>query len=115
MNQEYLKLKPDYECYPIWKIGPNYVENLNPEELPITQILKNRLTAWQIKFDQTLDRSDPISSGFKSKLEVNDFDREGHEIWKKLIHEMGPDYQIKYFSVLDNKLYDSLDDVANWQ
>ena len=106
MINEYIKLMADYQSFPIWKISENCVENMDPEKLPISKELVRRIRNWQIKYDKTLNLEDPINSGFKNESEVTGFDEEGLAIWKKLIQELGPSIQIKYFSRRSQTLFE---------
>jgi len=54
---------PDYECWPLWRDGDE-IGNVDPASLPITSDLHDRLVGWAKRFDETLDRDDPVSSGF---------------------------------------------------
>lgn len=103
---EIIKLKPDYDCFPLWGIGFQTVENLDPKELPISQELQFMLYEWQKKFDDTLDRGDPINSGFESDVEERDFDRDGRAIWKRLSQELSGSYKVQYFSIIDRSLHE---------
>ncbi len=59
----------DYQTLPIWKTGYQVVENIDPDELPMSEELKSLIKDWQKKYDITLNMSDPVSSGFKTEVE----------------------------------------------
>jgi hypothetical protein len=107
MNKPVIKIMPDYQCFPLWRIDDTGVENLNPVELPITENLKTMLLDWKKKYDDTLNMSDPISSGFKTDFEENNFEEQGLRIWQQMLAEIENLYQIKYFSAKSGILYDS--------
>ena len=71
---------PDYDCYPIWHQGESMVGNIDPEALDISMSLVQRLEAWQKEFDQTLDRDNPIESGFTNKEALAKFVVNGYEL-----------------------------------
>ncbi|MEO8117509.1 MAG: hypothetical protein ABI653_07645, partial [Bacteroidota bacterium] len=73
MEKQIIKIMPDYNCFPLWKIDKNIVENISPLELTITESLKELLFNWQKKYDNTLNQFDPITSGFKNQLEEDEF------------------------------------------
>lgn len=59
-----LKLMADYECSPLWEQTETGMDNVDPEDLPIAQGLRDALNAWAQRYDDTLDRDDPRRSGF---------------------------------------------------
>ncbi|MEW8460666.1 MAG: hypothetical protein AB2653_10220 [Candidatus Thiodiazotropha endolucinida] len=97
-----LKLMPDYECFSLWDI--DRVDNIDPASLPISDNLKERIGRWEDAYDSTLNQDDPTASGFKSPDEENAFDIEGRSIWKGLKSELGESYDVRYFSVVENRL-----------
>lgn len=111
MEKLIIKIMPDYQCFPLWKIDDTGGENLNPKELPITKDLMGNLINWQNKYDATLNMSDPITSGFKNETEEIDFEKQGIKIWKQMMEEIGDIYQIKYFSWKYEALFDLPSDV----
>jgi len=104
MNRETIKIMPDYDCFPLWKIGNKSVENIAPQQLPISDNLKSLILSWQRKFDLTLNRKDPLESGFRTHLEEKLFEDEGIIIWKQMKIELGDLYDVKYFSVTRNRI-----------
>lgn len=107
MNKPIIKIMADYQCFPLWKIYDEGVENINPRDLSVTQKLRDLLIEWQNKYDSTLNSSNPIASGFETEAEEIEFDEAGRSIWKQMLTELGDSYNIKYYSVKENKLYDS--------
>lgn len=105
-NSEIIKVMPDYECFPLWKVGVQSVENVSPNDLPISQELKGMIYDWQYKFDTTLDKNDPLNSGFKSDMEMRDFERDGKKIWELLSKELNGRYIVKYYSIVDGNLHE---------
>jgi hypothetical protein len=100
-----IKIMPDYQCFPLWNISPGIVENIDPTSLNISSELKLFILDWSAKYDNTLNKSNPAESGFKSIIEEIGFEQQGLEIWKGLLREMGNQYQIYYFSYLGKKIY----------
>jgi hypothetical protein len=101
-----IKLHADYDCFPLWRIGPQTVENIDPQRLPISQELKRMIYVWQQQYDETLNRDDPPSSGFTSHEHLIDFDADGWEIWRRLSQELEGLYRIQYYSEADAKLFE---------
>jgi hypothetical protein len=99
-----IKLMPDYECSPIWDVEKG--GEIMPGELPLSDELIERLRKWAEKYDQTLDREDPKSSGFASREEEEKFETEGRELWEGVTRELGNDYEVLYYSQTKSELMD---------
>ncbi|MEL4382062.1 hypothetical protein [Shewanella algae] len=97
-----LKLLPDYECYALWDVDS--LDNLDSRKLSISDELKEKISKWEELYDSTLNNHDPSQSGFSNLDEEKEFDLEGRDIWEKLKLELGAEYEISYFSVVENKL-----------
>lgn len=93
-----IKLMADYECFALW--DEDDIDNLSPDELPISAELKAKIHLWEDAFDATLKRSDPASSGFETNDDLRKFDDEGKELWRCLRQELGDEYSVSYFSQL---------------
>ena len=100
-----IKLMADYECFAIW--DEDTVDNLNPDDLPISDNLKLKIHQWEETFDATLNRSDPANSGFSGRDDLRQFDEEGLKLWQQLRQELGDEYLVRYFSHLNRKVFDS--------
>ncbi len=87
-----IKVIADYQCFPLWEASPGVVGNIDPEDLPISFSLQQRLTAWAKKFDATLNIDDPLSSGFGSEEERIKFREEGAILAQNLQEELRPGY-----------------------
>ena len=92
-----LKLMPDYNCFPLWKIDDE-LGNVNPDDLPLSTDVKVALRTWADAYDKTLNQEYPPDSGFASPAEEEDFEAEGKRLWKVLQEQLGPDYRVAYFS-----------------
>jgi hypothetical protein len=82
-----IKLWADYGSYPLW--GVDEIDNIAPEELPLSQATIQRLNAWQDTYDKTLNQDYP-------PLSEMDFKQEGISLWKQLCLELAPDYEVFY-------------------
>ena len=91
------KLMPDYQCFCLWEMGQNIYENTDPNKLPISQELKRDLSAWEKKYDDTLDEEYPPDSGFKSEQEEKQFKKDGENLQKRLQQELGDGFQVTLF------------------
>jgi hypothetical protein len=92
--RRWVKVMADYECWPLW--DPNPPKNLDPEELPISEPLRLDLTSWAAAFDQTLNRSDPASSGFASTHDAEHFVAQGRALVERLQGELGEAWHVEY-------------------
>jgi hypothetical protein len=91
-----IKLMTDYGCWCLWDI--ENIGNLDPEKLPISKPLKQSLNLWECEYDATLNRNDPIKSGFKSHESLQAFNKVGGNLFKRLLQEL-PDSEIFYYPV----------------
>jgi len=89
-----IKLMADYQCHPIWNISPDEYGDVNPDDLPISQDLKERLAAWARAFDATLNMDYPPDSGFESEEAEAEFKREGYRLAEQLRAELGPEFTV---------------------
>lgn len=94
---ETLKLMADCHCWPLWTHPDS---DTDPEALPITPELRDRLQRWAAAFDATLNMDDPARGNFKTEDEraefLNKFYDEGERIWLELQRQLKPDYRVVY-------------------
>jgi len=84
----------DYQCHPLWDMSPGKYGDIDPNTLPISSELKRRLIDWARIFDDTLDVSDPVNSGFKSAEAKSTFEAQGVQLAKQLQSELGSEFQV---------------------
>ncbi|AUT64907.1 hypothetical protein [Paraburkholderia terrae] len=89
-----IKLMADYQCFPLWEASPGVVGNINPQDLPISSLLKQKLMTWAATFDATLNMNDPASSGFENEQAANEFRLEGETLARSLQNELGAAYVV---------------------
>lgn len=94
-----IKLMPDYQCYPLWALDEEALDNLNPQTLPLSSETIWRLEDWAKRFDSWMNWDDPTSSIEPSTKAVVAFDEEGRRLWQRLIQELGPNYEVYYKSI----------------
>ena len=63
-----IKLWADYGSYPLW--GVDEIDNIAPEELPLSQATIQRLNPWQDTYDKTLNQDYPPLSDFPDQQTV---------------------------------------------
>ena len=91
-----LKLMADYECSPLWEQTETGTGNIDPEDLPISQGLRDALNAWAQRYDETLDRDAPRRSGFPNPEAEAAFNAEGQALLDKLKTELGQEYTLSF-------------------
>ena len=79
-----IKLMADYHSFRLWENSPGEVGNIDPENLPRSEKLKERLDSWSEKYDSILNDEDPAESRFETKEDELNFIREGSELAKSL-------------------------------
>ncbi len=92
-----IKLMADYQCYPLWEYDElGLIGNLNPESLPISRSLIDRLDNWSSLYDKTLCLDNPVESGFSSYEDELYFKAMGEGLAKELKDELEGKYNIIY-------------------
>jgi hypothetical protein len=89
-----IKLMADYGCYPLWDASPGVIGNINPDDLPISDDLKQSLMSWAHEFDAIINWSDPASSAFPSTTAEQAFINKREELAEKLRTQLGSGYTI---------------------
>ncbi len=96
-----LKLMADYDCWCLWDM--DIIENIDPETLPISKNLKQKLQKWEIDYNATLVRDNPIESGFKTDDDFKNFVDIGWRLFEQLCAEL-PNINFYYFDKSTAKL-----------
>ncbi|NUA31394.1 hypothetical protein FCJ59_32490 [Cupriavidus basilensis] len=84
----------DYQCHPIWDMSPGMYGDIDPNTLPISADLRQKLADWARVFDETLDTEDPVNSGFKSDEMKAEFKEQGIKLAKQLKQELGSEFVV---------------------
>ncbi len=101
--ERHLKIMLDYDCWPLWtQDGDNYP----PHHLAVSSELKDRLIAWSDQYDALLNRENPIHSYHSPETDLA-LEEEGLSLWTALQSELGKSWSISYYSLVENKLYNS--------
>lgn len=91
-----LKLMADYECSPLWEQTETSTDNVDPEDLPISQSLRDALNAWAQRYDDTFDRDDPRRSGFPNPEAEVAFNVDGQALLDRLNAELGQEHTLTF-------------------
>lgn len=82
-----IKVMADYDCPPLWCDGDG-VGPIDPADLEISAKLAEDLWAWGADYDGTLNRDDPVNSGFASTTEEVRFEDTGRALTRRLAREL---------------------------
>ncbi|MEN9226105.1 MAG: hypothetical protein Q6M54_11610 [Thermostichus sp. DRC_bins_24] len=88
-----IRLMADYCSSGLWAKGGM----IKHSSLHISEKLSKRIYNWVSIYEGWLDWDDPGNSPEPPLEEQEAFDKEGVEIWKQLIDELGDDYEVVYF------------------
>ena len=89
-----IKLMADYNCHPLWEASPGVIGNIDPNELPLSEGLRQSLAEWARIYDATLNINDPASSGFPDANAEAVFKKMAHELGERLKNELGDTFPI---------------------
>lgn len=107
-----IKLMADYASFPLWLVSGE-TGDIDPEQLPLTKATQERLLAWADTYGATLNPDDPLASGFASDADTAAFEQEGIALWHELRNELGPDYEVLYFSDAKQQVFTHPDDLPS--
>ena len=95
---------PEYECFPLWGYINDELNNIDPDDLQISQDLKIDLDQWASKYESTYVKANPLDSSFLNDTDEKNFWEEGYALKNRLQCELGSNYEILYkFSVIYDK------------
>jgi len=100
-----IKLMADYGCYPLWWVSSDAVGAVDPAELPLKLEIMQQLKRWSLTYDATLNQDYPPDSGFASETDTQAFEQEGIRLWRQLVEELAPNYDVAYFSEQRGQLF----------
>ncbi|WP_141712944.1 hypothetical protein [Streptomyces sparsogenes] len=92
-----VRLAADYECYPVWVITEQEVDNVAPDSLPLTMQLVEDLDRWGDEYETTYNRDDPVASGFPSEGAEQSFAERGLRLARRLRDELDETWCVSYF------------------
>ncbi|MGX1880969.1 hypothetical protein [Streptomyces sp. NPDC055287] len=93
-----VRLAADYDCHPVWVRGSDGVSNnVAPGELPVDPGLAGELERWGDAYDATLNRDDPVASGFPSARDEAAFAERGAQLARELARQLGTAWRVTYY------------------
>ena len=94
--KKYVKLSPEFMCYPIWMEEDNLITPINHYELKISTELKQKIEDWDKQYQSIYVDDYPPDSKFETVRDEQKFIEIGYEIQKALQIELGDDYEVFY-------------------
>ncbi|MEV6133332.1 hypothetical protein AB0M05_42140 [Streptomyces violaceusniger] len=91
------RLSAEYECYPVWVMAKQGLDNVPPDSLPLSKQLIEDLNRWGDEYEATYNRDDPIASGFSSEEAEHSFVERGHRLARRLRDELDETWRVSYF------------------
>jgi hypothetical protein len=91
-----LKVRADFQCYPIWKDDDGLWLDIDPASLSISEGLAADFQAWAAAYDATFNEEYPPDSGFADQAAEQAFLATGRELSNRLAAELGGDAQVEY-------------------
>ncbi len=100
-----IKVMADYDCDPLWILDEEIFDNVPPNArwLGLNDDLVAALDRWAAEYDATLNRDDPIESGFPSSEDKTRFVRRGRELAEQVAAEVGTAFSVSYFDRLEGQ------------
>ena len=77
------------------KASPGVVGNIDPDDLPISERLRQDLAQWAEWYDSMLNLSNPAESGFPDDSAKEEFKRKGLELAERLRDELGDRFVVE--------------------
>jgi hypothetical protein len=84
-----IRVMADYDSYPLWRRDEDGTANRSQE-------LADELMRWADDYDRTLNREDPVSSGFPDAAVESEFVERGRRLAGRLAAEVGGRYVVEY-------------------
>ena len=91
-----IRLSTDYQCWPLWQEEGEEVGDIDPKTLPLPPETVARLEHWAATFDSWIDLDEPNAPTEPTDEEFEAFEQEGLRLWKQLIQELAPHYEVVY-------------------
>jgi hypothetical protein len=92
-----IKIMAEYESFPLWRTNSDGTANIDPASLPISSELAQALLDWADSYERTLNRDDPLASGFPDTAAEEAFYAQGEQLARQLATELGAQYTVEYF------------------
>jgi hypothetical protein len=91
-----LKVRADFQCYPIWRDDDGLWLDIDPASLPISEGLAGEFDAWAAAYDATFNDEYPPESAFPDQATKDAFVATGRDLSDRLAAELGAGTQVEY-------------------
>lgn len=91
-----LRLANEYLAGPIFCPDPERMGHIDIDDLPLSQELKAKISAWDNEYQATLNSDYPPDSGFSSPEAERRHIAVGQRLAQRLQQELGDSYTIEY-------------------
>ena len=94
-----VRVLADYDSWALWVSAPSGMENIDPADpgLGLSPALVRELNRWSSEYTSTLNRDDPLSSGFLSEAAEQEFVVRGRRLAEEVRAQMSPDWRVTYY------------------
>lgn len=92
-----LRLTSEYLAGPIFCPDPDKMGHVDIEDLPFSQELKAKISAWDSKYQSTFNSDYPPDSGFTTPETELQHAVEGEELAKLIQQELEGSYTVEYW------------------
>jgi hypothetical protein len=94
-----VRVLADYDSWALWVSTPSGTENIDPAEprLGLSRALVRKLNQWSSEYTSTLNRDDPLNSGFLSEAAEQEFVVRGRRLAEEVRAQVSPDWRVTYY------------------
>lgn len=98
-GEKVLRVLADYDCWALWISAPPRMENIDPAgpEFALSPALVSELNGWADEYTATLNRDDPMASGFSSEAAEREFSSRGRRLAEEVRAQVGTDWRVTYY------------------
>ena len=96
-----IRLLPDWRTTPLAMKDEDklsFFDSIDPEDLPLSQVLISEIWAWSEIYDTFLNWDDPATPKYIDPKIEADFWERGEVLAKKLQNELGDEFKVSYHS-----------------
>lgn len=102
---KHIKLMAEYGGFVLWGEDPGDMGAIDADDLPLQPETRFRLKRWAAVYDAMLNWEDPGNTPPWPPEVSHWFDQEGFALWRILREELGPEYEVSYYSRKRQRLF----------
>ena len=94
-----LRVLADYDSRALWLSSPPTMENVDPADprLGLDPALVRELNRWADEYTATLNRDEPMASGFLTEAAEHEFVARGRRLAEAVRVQISPGWRITYY------------------